>query len=83
MKTSKGSARFVTIPELISALSAIDVPNAGVILIVGPSLKDDLETIDPSDLYEDNLTDGEADAMTLRDAGWGTDEDYWVPYDHD
>lgn len=25
---------------------------------------------------EDGLTDVEADAMTLRDAGWGTDEDY-------
>ena len=25
---------------------------------------------------DDGLTDVEADAMTLRDAGWGTDEDY-------
>jgi hypothetical protein len=25
---------------------------------------------------EDNLSDVEADAMTLRDAGYGTDEDY-------
>jgi hypothetical protein len=25
---------------------------------------------------EDNLTDVEADAMTLASAGWGTDEDY-------
>ena len=25
---------------------------------------------------DDNLSDAEADAMTLRDAGWGTDEDY-------
>ena len=24
----------------------------------------------------DGLTDAEADAMTLRDCGWGTDEDY-------
>lgn len=26
--------------------------------------------------FEDNLTDVEADAMTLASAGWGTDEDY-------
>lgn len=26
--------------------------------------------------FDDNLSDVEADAMTLRDAGWGTDEDY-------
>jgi len=25
---------------------------------------------------DDNLTDAEADAMTLASAGWGTDEDY-------
>jgi hypothetical protein len=25
---------------------------------------------------EDNLSDVDADAMTLRDVGWGTDEDY-------
>lgn len=28
------------------------------------------------DAPEDNLSDAEADAMTLRDAGMGTDEDY-------
>jgi hypothetical protein len=28
------------------------------------------------EITEDTLTDPEADAMTLRDAGWGTDEDY-------
>lgn len=27
-------------------------------------------------LTEDNLSDVEADAMTLASAGWGTDEDY-------
>ena len=26
--------------------------------------------------YEDNLSDVEADAMTLESCGWGTDEDY-------
>lgn len=26
--------------------------------------------------HEDNLTDVEADAMTLASGGWGTDEDY-------
>lgn len=28
------------------------------------------------DEYEDNMTDAEADADTLRSAGYGTDEDY-------
>ena len=27
-------------------------------------------------MYEDNMTDVEADADTLASAGWGTDEDY-------
>lgn len=31
---------------------------------------------EPWDEPEDDLTDAEADAMTLRDAGFGTDEDY-------
>ena len=29
-----------------------------------------------SDYYDDNMTDAEADADTLKSAGWGTDEDY-------
>lgn len=48
---------------------------------------------DPDDFDEpdewdddDGLTDVEADAMTLRDAGWGTDEDYGMyeadPFDY-
>ncbi len=28
------------------------------------------------DYYDDDIPDNEADAMTLRDAGMGTDEDY-------
>lgn len=31
---------------------------------------------DREDDHEDNLSDMDADSMTLRDAGWGTDEDY-------
>lgn len=31
---------------------------------------------DPSDEFEDNLSDVEADHMTLVSAGWGSDEDY-------
>jgi len=38
------------------------------------------EEIDQEDLdledYEDGMSDAEADADTLRSAGWGTDEDY-------
>ena len=30
----------------------------------------------PPEEYEDGMTDVEADADTLRSAGWGTDEDY-------
>lgn len=43
--------------------------------------EDEDPTFDPDnpydeDLYEDHLSDVEADAMTLASAGYGTDEDY-------
>jgi len=33
--------------------------------------------------WEDDLSDVEADAMTLRDCGWGTAEDYYDYDDYD
>jgi len=36
----------------------------------------DYEDEDDYDEPDDNMTDVEADADTLRSAGWGTDEDY-------
>ena len=46
------------------------------------------EVIQEDDAYndDDGLTDVEADALTLRDVGWGTDEDYGMyddPFDGD
>jgi hypothetical protein len=38
----------------------------------------DDEYIEPAEPDGDGLTDAEADAMTLRDCGMGTDEDYGV-----
>jgi hypothetical protein len=35
----------------------------------------DQEDLEDED-YEDGMSDAEADADTLRSAGWGTDEDY-------
>lgn len=46
------------------------------------------EVVQDDDAYDDDdgLTDVEADAMTLRDVGWGTDEDYGLydtPFEYD
>lgn len=41
--------------------------------------QDDMHYDDPHDddeMPDDGMTDAEADADTLRSAGWGTDEDY-------
>jgi hypothetical protein len=47
---------------------------AGDLITYFPSIQDDAEYSD--DEVGDGMTDAEADADTLRSAGWGTDEDY-------
>jgi len=46
----------------------------------------DLPTVNdepPDDYYDDGMSDAEADADTLRSAGWGTDEDYGYYDEHE
>lgn len=41
-----------------------------------PDMSDDYGQWDPPEVEDDGMSDVEADADTLRSAGWGTDEDY-------
>ena len=69
--------------EVLDGKVAVDHFTLGYSDLGPPSYSDFLEGVAHWDTYinewretEDNLSDVEADAMTLASAGWGTDEDY-------
>jgi hypothetical protein len=63
----------------LNELAAMDYEEQQAVLreLAQESEDEDAESWDKAqDDCEDNLSDVEADSMTLASAGWGTDEDY-------
>lgn len=62
--------RYCNVVEVSERAGYPDDPNAWEVVYVEGEDEEELD-------YENDMSDVEADADTLRNCGWGTDEDYF------